>query len=207
LTISSGQIFYFAKVQYNQISSVKECLKTDIITTQENEVTPMKVTIRRVRMSDATRMRELLNDEEISKEITTAYPYSLEQSKKDISHALDNWGKKAYTFAILADGEVVGQIVLENPSRGNKTFALGYFVGSEYQSKGIATQAVKRIVKFGFEELKLKKIWGDNDSDNPASGRVMEKAGFKLEGKLESHIFKNGTYVDVLIWGKINQNL
>lgn len=181
-------------------------LKTDKITTQENEVMPMKITLRKIRMSDAARMRELLNDKEVSKEITTAYPYSLEQSKKDISSALDNWGK-AYTFAILADGEVVGQIVLENPSRGNKTFELGYFVGSEYQNKGIATQAVKKIVKFGFEELKLKKIWGDNDSDNPASGRVMEKAGFKLEGKLESHVFRNGTYVDVLIWSKINQNL
>jgi len=44
----------------------------------------MKVTIRKIRMSDAARMRELLNDKEVSKEITTAYPYSLEQSKKDI---------------------------------------------------------------------------------------------------------------------------
>ena len=63
---------------------------------------------------------------------------------------------------------------------------------------------MKQIVRFGFDELRLHKIVGDNDSNNPASGRVFEKAGFHQEGVLKEQVFKRGRYIDRIHWGLIN---
>lgn len=49
---------------------------------------------------------------------------------------------------------------------------------------GYATEAAKRMIKFGFEDLKLNSIVGFREKENPASGRVLEKSGLKCSGKL-----------------------
>jgi RimJ/RimL family protein N-acetyltransferase len=68
----------------------------------------------------------------------------------------------------------------------------------------LCTKALRQIVNYGFDKLKIHKICGDSGSDNPASGRVMEKAGFTREGVFREHVYKDGQYVDVLHWGLIN---
>jgi len=52
-------------------------------------------------------------------------------------------------------------------------------VENKFWNKGIATEAIKQIIKFGFSRLKLTKIWAGTIINNPASGRALEKAGFK----------------------------
>ncbi len=165
----------------------------------------MKIQIRKTKMSDAKDLHKAINDKDIINQLGGyPYPCPLSKIKKDISKGLQDWKKrKAYPFTILVDGKIAGQVILENPDKNKTHYEIGYFVGKDYWKKGITTRAVKEAVKFGFDKLKLKRIWGDNDSDNPASGKVMKKAGFKLEGRLRKHAFKNGKHYDVLIWGKV----
>jgi RimJ/RimL family protein N-acetyltransferase len=165
----------------------------------------MKVEIRKTKMSDAKALQELINDKEIIKQLEGyPHPCPLSKIKKEIKKSLEDWKKKqAYNFTILADKEIAGQVVLENPDKHRTHYEIGYFLGRKFWNKGIATKAAKEAVKFGFNKLKLKRVWGDNDSDNPASGKVMKKAGFKLEGKLRKHAFRKGKYIDIWIWGKV----
>ena len=96
------------------------------------------------------------------------------------------------------------EIMLESPSICRSTYSVGFAVGREFWGQGICTEALTQIVRFGFSELRIHKIVGDNDADNPASGRVLEKAGFKKEGVFKEHYFRDGKYVDVIHWGIIN---
>ncbi len=164
----------------------------------------MKVEIKRTKLSDAKELRELMNCEEVIKQlIGYQYPCPLSHIKKDISNGLKDWKKKkAYPFTILVDKKIAGQIILENPNKEKGRYDIGFFIGKKYWNKGVATKAVKETIKFGFKTLKLYRIQGDNDSDNLASGKVMKKAGFKFEGKRKKINKKNGKYIDLLLWGK-----
>lgn len=164
----------------------------------------MKVEIKKTQLSDAKQIHHLINDRAVISQIGGySYPCALKRIKKDVQKGLKEWKqKKSYNFTIWANNEMAGQIMLENPSEDKKRYEIGFFVGKKFWNQGIATQAIKQITKFGFKQLKLYKIWGDNDSDNPASGKAMQKAGFKLEGQLKKHNRKKGKFVDVLIWGK-----
>lgn len=177
-----------------------------ICSQMEKENFKMKIQIRKTKISDAKELCNLINHKDVIKQLVGyPYPCPLIKIKKDISKGLTDWKKKkAFAFTIFADKKIVGHIILENPDKHKTHYEVGYFIGKNYWKKGIATKAVKEILKFGFKNLKLKRIWGSNDSDNPASGRVLEKAGFKLEGRLRKHAYKKRKYNDVLIWGKIN---
>ncbi|MFH1802780.1 MAG: GNAT family protein [archaeon] len=164
----------------------------------------MKITIRKTRISDAGAIHEQINSKGVTKELA-GYPHPclLSRIKKDISKGLEEWKKKkTYSFTILSNNKAVGQVFLENPSKDKGRYEIGYFVGKEHWGKGIATKAVKEATKFAFKELKCYKVWGDNDSDNPASGKAMKKNNYKLEGRLKKHYKKNGKFIDVLVWGK-----
>ncbi|MBW2995324.1 GNAT family N-acetyltransferase [Candidatus Woesearchaeota archaeon] len=165
----------------------------------------MKVEIRKTKLSDAEQLRALINDKQVIKQLEGyPHPCPLSKIKKEIKKSQLDWKKKtAYNFTIFADAKIAGQVVLENPDKNKTHYEIGYFVGRKFWNKGIATKAVKEAVRFGFNKLKLKRIWGDNDSDNPASGKIMKKAGFKLEGRLRKHVLKNRKFIDVWIWGKV----
>jgi ribosomal-protein-alanine N-acetyltransferase len=84
------------------------------------------------------------------------------------------------------------------------TAELGYWLGQPFWGKGIATAAVRRIVEFGFEELHLRRIFADVFASNPASRRVLEKAGFQLEGVRQLAIIKNEQIQDDYHYAIVN---
>ena len=66
--------------------------------------------------------------------------------------------------------------------------------------QGIATGAVKEIVEFGFRTYDINRIFAKTFGTNRASQRVLEKAGFQLECRFEKTLFKNGEFLDELIY-------
>lgn len=160
----------------------------------------MKIKLETLNLEHAKGLHNCLNDKEVLKTLhDIKYPFTLNEAKKYIQESMQNDDK--YEFAILVEGEVVGGIVLENPNSNKKIFEVGYYIARPHWGKGIATKALKEISKYAFNKLRLKKIWGGIISNNPASGRVFEKAGFKLEGKQEKQVFQNNRYYDELSYG------
>jgi RimJ/RimL family protein N-acetyltransferase len=75
-----------------------------------------------------------------------------------------------------------------------------YWVGYDFWGKGYCTEALKEIVRFGFEEKKVNKIWAEHKTFNIASGKVMEKVGMKHERIMRSHYKQaDGKYLDMSV--------
>ena len=163
----------------------------------------MKVELRKPKLSDAKELRKLINDKEVLKQLCGyPYPCPLSRMEKDVKDCINGWKtKESYCFTILADGEIAGSIILEDPSKDMKRYELGYFIGRKFWNKGITTESIKQIIKYGFKELKLYRIQADTDSINPASGRALEKAGFKLEGIRKRNSKSGNRFVDLYMWG------
>jgi RimJ/RimL family protein N-acetyltransferase len=160
----------------------------------------MDIKLEKLALKHANELKTCIDNKDVVKTLTgIKFPFKLEDSKKYIKDSCSN--KDSYEFAIISEDKLVGTIVLENPNSNKKIFEVGYVIAKPYWGKGIATKALKEILKYAFNKLKLKKVWAGIISNNPASGRVLEKAGFRLEGKQEKQVFENNRYYNELLYG------
>lgn len=123
---------------------------------------------------------------------------SMEMSRED----------KAYEFLIrLKDsGEVIGRIMLTEVARYNlQSCWIGYFLDKEHNGKGYMTEAVKLVVNYAFEHLKLHRIEAGVMPHNIASMKVLLKAGFHKEGIARKNVKINGRWEDHQILAIVNE--
>lgn len=84
-------------------------------------------------------------------------------------------------IVVAAENRLIGGIGLTLASR--HTGVLGYVLHRQYWDRGYATEAARRMLRFGFEDLKLHRIWASVDPDNTASVHVLEKLGMRREAQ------------------------
>jgi RimJ/RimL family protein N-acetyltransferase len=99
-------------------------------------------------------------------------------------------------------GRLIGDIILIWSDAEHRGGEVGYIVDPEHQGHGYATEAVRAVLALGFDGLGLHRMTGRIDARNPASGRVLVKAGMRQEAVLvENEWFKGawGTEIDFAI--------
>ena len=162
--------------------------------------------LRHVRLSDLPSYYMNLNDKTISKMMMSQpNPCSLNYAKKEILEDLKEYKKKKPTkeaFVIEVDGFVAGKLQIKDISYSylKHIAELAYWIGKEYRSKGITTAAVKLVTNYAFKKYQLKRFVVYTRSFNKASRRMLEKAGFKLEGILRKNKWKEGKYLDDCVY-------
>ncbi|MEG3619959.1 bifunctional GNAT family N-acetyltransferase/(deoxy)nucleoside triphosphate pyrophosphohydrolase [Magnetovibrio sp. PR-2] len=138
-----------------------------------------RLRLRRLTEADADRLVELCNDEGVSRYTERMpYPYALSDAEAFIEKVmLDRNANTRHVFAMerRIEGDVIGTIDV-NMGTGDNTF--GYWLGKDFWGQGFGTEASRAAVRFAFERAKLSQVAGGVHPDNPASGRVLEKAGF-----------------------------
>ncbi|MBQ8160661.1 MAG: GNAT family N-acetyltransferase [Clostridia bacterium] len=82
---------------------------------------------------------------------------------------------------------------------------VGYSLSKEYWNRGIMTEALERMLKFGFEDLQLHRIEAMHEVRNPASGRVMQKCRMTLEGTMRQKLYNKGEWVDVNLYSILQE--
>jgi RimJ/RimL family protein N-acetyltransferase len=114
----------------------------------------------------------------------------------------------AYTFGIfISDGALIGTIDLFQVLRGSLQSAfIGYFLDEKHNGKGYTTEAVKLLVEYGFNEIKLHRIEAGVMPHNIGSIRVLEKSGFHKEGLALKNVKINGKWEDHQVLAIINPN-
>lgn len=158
--------------------------------------------LRPPRKSDAGSIVKHLNDIKVSRCLSSvSFPYTIKDAKQWIKKCREVKGE-ALRFVINIEKEAVGVISLEKIKLGHKA-ELGYWLGRKYWGKGIMTKAVRAVLKHGFRRYKLRRIQAHVFTSNQASVRVLEKAGFKLEGLLRKAVKKGDRILDAYIFGKI----
>lgn len=108
--------------------------------------------------------------------------------------------KTSADFGVKYEGKWVGSMGFHDIDMTHEKAAIGYWLDLDYQGKGIMTECVKAIIKYGFEELKLNRIEIECEANNSRSKAIPEKLGFTLEGKIRANHKINGTYQDDLLF-------
>lgn len=123
------------------------------------------------------------------------YPYTNGDGEKWINFVQDQ--EPTTDFALVFEGVAVGGIGLNIGNDIERLSAeLGYWIGEKYWGMGLASEAVKGIVKYGFKDLELERIFAKPFEQNTASRRVLEKNGFILEGILINSAIKSDKIVN-----------
>ncbi|MBI1778827.1 MAG: GNAT family N-acetyltransferase [Proteobacteria bacterium] len=98
------------------------------------------------------------------------------------SHAGEWRAGTAYRFAVTIAGSVIGCADVDDIAEGSGSF--GYWFGEPWWSQGYATEAGEAVMRFAFDQVSLAGLTSGRAADNPASGRVLEKLGFKRTGEI-----------------------
>lgn len=162
--------------------------------------------LRHITVKDAKLYWESQQDKQ-AKSGFMSTPKTIEDAKKEIREKLSAMKKKTgETFAIEIEGEYAGFVEIHDMTKKERykhTAIIGYCMHPKYRGKGITTQAVRLVTSYAFKKYNLKRISGWCRTFNKASARVLEKAGYKLEGIMRKNKFKNGKYLDDMIWAKV----
>ena len=97
-------------------------------------------------------------------------------------------------------GQLIGNCGVRLDKPGSRVGDIGYEFSPDYWRQGYATEAANEIVRFGFEELGLHRIWSWCIAENNGSWRVMEKLGMQREGLLRENEYFKGRWWDTLMY-------
>ena len=114
-------------------------------------------------------------------------------------HVLAPWEQDP-RFSIVLDSQVIGGVGL-TIDRKYAHGELAYSLAREHWGKGLVVEAAREVVRWGFEDLSLAKIWTRADALNTQSARVMEKLGMTLEGVLRAQTVVRGERRDEVRYG------
>ena len=157
-----------------------------------------RIKLRRLKLSDAQDIYENLQDKEIIKwTLNIPWPYEKQDAIKFIRETHYRIKEKTgYALGIVLKetNRVIGVIDIFKIDWKNKNAELGYWLGKKYWGRGLTTEAVKLMLKFAFEKLKLHRVYASLFEENVASRRVLEKSGFKLEGIMRECRYKHNRW-------------
>lgn len=129
--------------------------------------------------------------------------YVIWNKHKDINDAINlmkKWEESydeltSYKWLVVEkkSKKVIGSITAVKVDSSNKTVALGYCFGSKWWNKGFATECLREVIKFFFEQVNVETIYANHLVDNIASGKVMKNAGMIYEGTLRNRMIDKNT--------------
>ncbi len=153
-------------------------------------LTTPRLVLRPAQREDAPAVCRLLQDQEIQMNtLYIPYPYTLDHAHSFI-HSCQIADENDCNYALVrqADGEFLGMISLViNPD--HKRGMVGYWLGKAYWNQGYMSEALQRVMQYGFKERGLQKVYAECFVENRGSARVMEKSGMVREGLLREYFY------------------
>jgi ribosomal-protein-alanine N-acetyltransferase len=188
----------------------------DSVFTRLPELTTNRLNLRAMRMSDARDIYEYSCDPQVARHVLWEAHQNIHQTRAYIRYVLRQYRAgtpSSFCIELKDTGKVIGTIGFMWVSNENRSAEVGYSLSRSYWNKGIMTEALREIMRFGFETLNLNRIEAQHECDNPASGKVMEHVGMLREGTLRQRLYNKSRFVDVELyailrdeWRKIHGN-
>jgi RimJ/RimL family protein N-acetyltransferase len=130
------------------------------------------------------------------------HPYTVKDAQEWINQAAAEYPQT--NFAIAIDGEAGGGIGLMLQEDIHRCAAeIGYWLGEDFWGRGIMSEAVSAFTDWGFANFELSRIYAGVLDWNPASARVLEKAGYQFEARLRKAVVKENRVMDELIYAVV----
>ena len=165
-----------------------------------------RLILRPCTLADAPDIHRMVADRDIaSTTLLIPHPYEDGMAAEWIGthQSKFEWGEQIiFAIVLRADGSLLGNITLRI-NQSDEHGELGYWIGKPYWNMGYATEATQAVIRYGFEVLGLQRIFAGHFTRNPASGRVMQKAGMTYEGCFRKHHKKWDVFEDLAYYGII----
>jgi ribosomal-protein-alanine N-acetyltransferase len=162
-----------------------------------------RCTVRPWRLNDAESLARHANNRKVWLALRDLFPhpYTIQDAHEFLRRTISE--RPVMKFCIEIEGAAVGGIGVHPCQDVHRhTATVGYWLGEEFWGRGIMTEVVAAIIDFCFENFALRRISAEVFANNPASARVLEKAGFTFEGRLKNHVLKDGELLDSLLYAR-----
>ncbi len=160
--------------------------------------------LREFSLSDAEEVQRLARHHEVAlNTLDMPHPYLDGMAEEWIgSHEAEYLAGKSIIWAIClkSTNQLIGAIGL-NIQRKYRLAELGYWIGLPFWGNGYCTEAVIVVLNHALHTAGLHKVTASHFAENPASGKVMQKAGMLYEATLKAHIWHLGEYKDLVYYG------
>ena len=172
------------------------------------ELETKRLRLRRLQMRDAQDIFEYSRDPLVAKHVLWDAHRTVADSRAYIRYMQRRYRESdAYSWGIewKETGKIIGTIGFMWIQDDNNAAEVGYSLSRAYWNRGIMTEALSRLLEYGFEDMCLNRIEAQHETENPASGAVMRKCGMQQEGVLRSRLFNKGRDVDVVVYSVLRQ--
>ena len=160
-----------------------------------------KFQLRPWQVTDLPTLVQHANNWNVAKNLMDKFPHPYTEADGRDFIAFANSDEPVHIFAIAVEAQAVGGIGLHPQTDiHRKNAELGYWLAEPFWGNGIISAAIRQMVDFGFATFDIDRIFARPFGTNLASQRVLEKNGFVLEGRFEEVLYKNGEYLDELIY-------
>lgn len=164
-----------------------------------------RLVLRKVNQDDAEIVLEGYSDPRVNQFMSVSY-HSIEEVKVQLdwyeSLLVEEtgiwWG-----ICLNEDGKMIGNGGFHKWEHNHRKAELGYWILPEYQGRGLASEAITAMIKFGFEDILLHRIEAEVETENGPSSRILSKMGFYLEGIKRECEYVNGRFIDLEFWAKL----
>lgn len=162
-----------------------------------------RLKLRKIILEDIEDMYSYCSNEEVPKYSSWNPHRSLVETKEAIERVINQWeNKKLVQWGIeyKENRKLIGTIEFVTWETQHKVAEIGYCLSHDYWGRGIAPEAAKEVIKFGFNNMDLVRIQARCYLENVGSARVMEKAEMSFEGIIRKGLFAKGKHQDLKMY-------
>lgn len=158
--------------------------------------------VREWRLDDAPSLARHANDRRISSNMRDAFPHPYTAADASAFLAIAVSMQPRTWFAVTVDGEAVGGIGYTLHGDVERISAeIGYWLGTAFWGRGIMTAALRAVTAHAFREhQELRRIYAVPYVTSTTSAHILEKAGYRLEGRMRQSVIKDGQVLDQFMY-------
>jgi len=168
-----------------------------------------RLLLRRLENEDVNEIFALRSDKEVMKYV----PRPLAKTPEDalnhiaiINEKIDSNEGINWAITLKDNPKLIGIIGHYRIKHEHFRAEIGYMLLPEYHGKGVISEAINEVIKYGFQVMKLHSIEAIIDPENFASARVLQKNGFVKEAHLKENEYYDGKFLDTIIYSILNKN-
>jgi ribosomal-protein-alanine N-acetyltransferase len=169
-----------------------------------------RLVLRRMTLNDAEAVFAYASDPEVTRYVLWDTHRSIQDSRAFLELAIskyDGGGEPDWGIVYKGDHRFVGTCGIVSWEPDHARAEIGYTLSRDYWGRGLAPEAVRAMIYFGFGRMDLNRIEARCIAENTASARVMQKAGMTREGKLRQREFIKGAYRDMELYSILKSEL
>ena len=167
-----------------------------------------RLILRKITFDDIEDMFEYCSNDEVTKYVTWETHQSIAETKEFVKIAHSQYVDKMvapWAIEYKENGKMIGTVDFVWWRPAHRNAEIGCVISQDYWSKGISTEAVKKVLQFGFRKMDLVRIQARCFTENIGSAKVLEKVGMSFEGILRKGMFVKGKYPDLKMYSILRE--